>query len=595
MNHRTIQTNQLIRRIFRTMEQSDTSEYQLATSPAPRTAIDYNSSFEESPAKKVKFAHELTASEDLSPTVTLILRNNQEFTVERSLLSFYSTYFRLLFTSDFRDSKDPVHRIRLISGPDLHLLLTIPRAFEQGIKPEINLQRAVELLEPAAYLQMDIALDYITDILCDNLTHENIIKIFRLALLYHTSLAFRVWRAMIRQFQTMFVTKVYLTLKENEIIGLLTDKHLNLRSEDEKTVISQWIQHNSPLESDRIVEFAERNFARRPMPDAGQYEVIRVRQPVSGVISFGGWASRGVAQKIEIFNSRSDRWQTCKFNFDVPDIRRAYNGISLVENKLVVYGGFNGLTQYQTTTVFDLNTKKWMKGMNMHDKRCYMTGTTTKDSYGKELIYACGGMNGISRLRSAEVYDHTTDKWTELADMKWQRSDGAVLTINNQVMSVGGFDGRHLHGNGEIYDPIGNIWMPLSSNMRTRRTGCSAVSITDNVAMVIGGFNGSRRLDTSEMFDLREGIWHPVPVMHTGRSNFGACHMDSYSIYVAGGFDGQATSKEAERFDLRNRRWQALPDLGEQKSALRLVRLSDHPILDELFDIPDDTEIVTTW
>uniref|UniRef100_A0A8R1HKZ5 BACK domain-containing protein n=1 Tax=Caenorhabditis japonica TaxID=281687 RepID=A0A8R1HKZ5_CAEJA len=148
------------------------------------------------------------------------------------------------------------------------------------------MQRAVDLLEPAAYLQIDIALDHISDVICANLHHENIIKIFRLSLLYHIPLAFRVWRYMVRQFQTLFITNAYVTLREHELISLLTDKHLNLRSEDEKTVIVNWIKHNSPLDSDRIVQFAHRNFARKSHPDGATYEVIRTRQPASAVVSF---------------------------------------------------------------------------------------------------------------------------------------------------------------------------------------------------------------------------------------------------------------------------------------------------------------------
>ncbi|KAF1761941.1 hypothetical protein GCK72_010200 [Caenorhabditis remanei] len=571
------------------MDISDISGIQLATSPLPRTAIDYNSSFEESPAKRVKYSHELTKSfdEKLSQTVTLVLRNNEEVIVDRSLLSHYSTYFRVLFSNEFRDSKSSIHRIRLISATDLHLLLTILRASEQGIKPNINVQKAVELLEPAAYLQIGIALDYISDVIY-------IIKIFRLALLYYTPLAVRVWRAMIRQFQTMFSTNVYLTLKENELMGLLTDKHLNLKSEDERTVIVNWIKHNSPLQSDKIVQFAQKNFARRPQPDATKYEVIRNRQPIGAIVSFGGWASRGVAQKIEVFNTRCDRWQSCNFDYDVPNIRRAYNGIEIVDDKLVVFGGFNGFQHYQTTVVFDLATKNWKNGANMHDKRCYVTAAKVKDSHGRQLIYACGGMNGVSRLKTAEIYDYHSDQWTEIANMSHLRSDGAVVTVDNKVVAVGGFDGRNIHFGGEIYDPIVNEWHALSSNMRTRRTGCTAVSIMNHVCMVIGGFNGNKRLDTAEIYDIREGLWHPVSVMHNARSNFSACPMD-YSIYVAGGFDGQSTTKESERLDLRTRKWQALPDLAEAKSALRMVSLVDHPFLDELFNISEDDDIVTRW
>lgn len=67
-------------------------------------------------------------------------------------------------------------------------------------------------------------------------------------------------------------------------------------------------------------------------------------------------------------------------------------------------------------------------------------------------------MNGVSRLKSAEVYDHVTNVWTEIADMKHSRSDGATITMNGRVVCIGGFDGRNVHSNGEVYDPMVDAW-----------------------------------------------------------------------------------------------------------------------------------------
>ncbi|CAI5445425.1 unnamed protein product [Caenorhabditis angaria] len=566
---------------------------QTATSPPPNTAID--NTFGESPCKRARFSNDSNDLHWLNSNVRLILSNDEEMIISRRILSNYSNYFKCLFSSQFNDSKLDFYRIRIVNSTDLHYLLTIPRAFENGIKPELSLQRAIQLIEPAAYLQIDIALDYLTDVICQQLNYNNIIRIFHLSLLYHTHLAFRVWQAILNQFQMLVNSNEYLNLNEDELIFLLTDKNLNIRSQDEKRIVENWRRHHNSLNSANLAKFSLMNFARKVMPDSTKYEVIRNRQPRNAIIAFGGWSSRGVAQKIEIFNTRCDRWQTCTFNYEIPTIKRAYHGNEIVDDKLIIFGGFGGNSHYQTTLLFDLKKKDWKWGKNMHDCRCYVSSVQFKDSQGSTSIFACGGMNGTNRLNTVERYDVEKDMWTECSSMAFHRSDGANTLIGGKVMSVGGFDGRNFHSNAELYDPNTNQWQMLGRGMRTRRTGCSAVTIMDQVCLVVGGFNGSKRLDSAEMYDLREGIWHPMPLMHCGRSNYGISVIDNHIIHVAGGFDGQATTKENERLDLRVRHWQALPDLNEPKSALRLLHLNDHSFLDDLFNIPDDFDLVNEW
>ncbi|CAB3404779.1 unnamed protein product [Caenorhabditis bovis] len=564
-----------------------------ASSPPPKTAIDqsFTTYYSISPGKSCDMEYETF---NLTETIRLQLSDGEEMIVERNRLCYYSNYFRCLFSSNFRDSRAPVHRIRLISATNLHILLTIPRALENGIKPEISLQKAIDLLEPAAYLQMDLMLDFISDIICDHLHYSNIVKLFHHSLLYYIPLSIRIWRRILVEFQSIYSSGEFLNFSEDELIALLCDKNLSLKSVDERQLIEKWVKSKTYEKSRNMRQFAEKNFARRPLPDGTRHEVIRNRQPSSGIVCFGGWCQRGVSQLVEVFNTRSERWQPCKFNYQVPSLKRAYHANEIVDNKLIVFGGFSGHDYYQTTLIFDLITKEGKLGKNMHDKRSYLAGASLIDSNGRKMIYACGGMNGTSRLRSVECYDYLEDVWTECGMMTLPRSDGAISTVGGRIIASGGFDGRSVHSSCEIYDPIADCWLTAGRQMRVRRTGCSSAAFMDNVCIVAGGFNGHKRLDSAELFDIREGIWHALPLMQCGRSNFGMIYSENY-IYAAGGFDGQATTKENERFDLRARKWQALPDLNETKSALRLLQISDHPILDELFNIPEDFDIVKGW
>lgn len=50
-----------------------------------------------------------------------------------------------------------------------------------------------------------------------------------------------------------------------------------------------------------------------------------------------------------------------------------------------------------------------------------------------ERLYVCGGYDGISSLSSVEVYDANTDKWTLTIPMNKQRSAAGIAVIDNFI------------------------------------------------------------------------------------------------------------------------------------------------------------------
>ena len=51
------------------------------------------------------------------------------------------------------------------------------------------------------------------------------------------------------------------------------------------------------------------------------------------------------------------------------------------------------------------------------------------------LLYAIGGFDGISPLRSAEVYDPHTDRWTPLPDMSSNRFGLGACHCDGELVS----------------------------------------------------------------------------------------------------------------------------------------------------------------
>ena len=56
-------------------------------------------------------------------------------------------------------------------------------------------------------------------------------------------------------------------------------------------------------------------------------------------------------------------------------------------------------------------------------------------------IYAVGGYDGSSFLKSVEMFDPRTNKWSFVASMNVTRSRVAVVANMDRLWAIGGYDG----------------------------------------------------------------------------------------------------------------------------------------------------------
>lgn len=190
----------------------------------------------------------------------------------------------------------------------------------------------------------------------------------------------------------------------------------------------------------------------------------------------------------------------------------------------------------------------------MIDRRCYVNTVSIPFTDGSYQLMVLGGYNGVNRLSSCEMVAPVVNGWRQVKSMAKARSDGAVVVVGDGVLAIGGFDGRNVHQDGELYDVATDSWSSLTRQMQNARTGTAAVALNRSVVLVAGGFNGSSRLASVEFYDTREGKWHALPRMHTTRSNFAMEFMNGH-VYAIGGFDGVTTTANVEKFDMVGQRW----------------------------------------
>ena len=88
----------------------------------------------------------------------------------------------------------------------------------------------------------------------------------------------------------------------------------------------------------------------------------------------------------------------------MPTSRRA-PGVVNLDQILYVIGGAND-TALDTTECFDFQTDKWRTLSPMHERRSSVAMAAVGGN-----LYACGGYDGYSSLRTVESYNPNSNEW----------------------------------------------------------------------------------------------------------------------------------------------------------------------------------------
>ncbi|CAJ0596391.1 unnamed protein product [Cylicocyclus nassatus] len=441
----------------------------------------------------------------------------------------------------------------------------------------------MNLMVTASFLQMNSLMEELSNTVVNCVHPLNRLAAYRKATIRNARLAQKLWTSIIKEFRLHMSSGDYERMTECEILEALADERLDVGSKEEESLITNWILKN-PKNNERMIKLKADGLLRKGT-DCRLGPVVRDRIPREIILAIGGWSTGGPSDIVEVFNPRSHSWVLP--DSKIREIPRAYHGAVLCNEKMIIFGGFNGREYFQHAKLFDLNKKNWEYVTNMHDRRCYVAATSFIDPNGKYHVVAIGGYNGFRRLNSGEILNLEKNHWYHLPFMAKQRSDAGAVVLAGRPTIIGGFDGRLIHNDIEMLDFESQSWLTGSSVMRSVRTGVSAVTYDTNAVIVVGGFNGVRRLKSTEFYDHRVGLWYPLPDMEITRSNFGIESMNG-CIYIAGGFDGSRTTNTVERFDMRAYKWETLPPMSIPKSALRLIRIADHDVIRELINFKSE-------
>ncbi len=539
----------------------------------------------------------------------IIVENGVTFLAHRAILAGTSKYFCALFTTPLETNSE--HDFKVTRLPWIKkVLMEEVLNYTYTRKFHLSDENVFDMYIICDYLCIDSATEACIKFIKKQINEVNCIEILTFARSYLCpSLSVTAERYTLRNFLEVAEKNVdLLECDLKDVISIVNSNHLNVYVEEPVwQFVLKWIDHRPEERRNYISHLLckirlgimnETYFAQNVAQNAYVCESNQCRAIVESVNNFyrdcnrlqfvteemqtpklaqpriphdivfavGGWSIGSPTAVVESYDSRADRWMRPECMLD-PQGARAYHGCAILDAKMYVIGGFDGLEYFNSCRCYDFDAKEWYNIAPMNTRRCYVSVTVLNG-----VIYAMGGYDGHNRQSTAEKYDPETNQWTLLPNMNVARSDADATTLNGRIYITGGFNGIECLNTAEIYDPEVNEWSLLPP-MLFRRSGVSCIAYSSMV-YVLGGFDGTIRLRSAERFDPTTETWSAIPDMLSPRSNFAAEVVDDV-IIVIGGFNGIGTTHYVECYDKKLNEWRHASDMSLNRSALSACLIQD--------------------
>ena len=112
-------------------------------------------------------------------------------------------------------------------------------------------------------------------------------------------------------------------------------------------------------------------------------------------------------------------------------------------------------------------------------------GLIVDPSTGKMKLIVAGGFTASNTgIKSSEVFDLETLKWSYGPDLPGRLSLGATLQMNDTFVIIGGFNNEEGENYDSFYeyDQVTNSWVERAEKLTLGRHSVSAVLIPDEIA-----------------------------------------------------------------------------------------------------------------
>ncbi len=276
------------------------------------------------------------------------------------------------------------------------------------------------------------------------------------------------------------------------------------------------------------------------------------------------------------------------------------SSVRLPDGKVLVVGGYNTLSgKFETkpefflksAEIYDPSTNTWRATGAMNHPR-FGAAVVALPKLGQVLAAGGGAAEDNTTISSsAEVFDPRAGTWKVATPMgSCRMSPSAAVLASGDVVLVGGIgcDGK-AQASTEIFHAATGDWTPAAS-MQQARWGHSSTVLPDGRILVVGGRSTPPRveqeevLSSAEIYDPGRDSWTPTSSLHVARALHVAALLTSSKVIVAGGHgqdpaDIHSSTSTAELYDPATGTWTDTGSMRAGREEGGAMLLSDGTVL----------------
>lgn len=244
---------------------------------------------------------------------------------------------------------------------------------------------------------------------------------------------------------------------------------------------------------------------------------------------------------------------------------------AVINGKIYVPGGIvnNSGIPTNSVEVYEPSTDTWSEISPMPEALHHHTAVELN---GK--LYIIGGYNAqlfSSQTDKVQEYDPQTGIWTEKQSLPYPIAAHTSVALDGKIYLFGGRNGNTLLNNSLVYDPQTNNWNALT-NMPylSEHLACA---VLDTFVCVIAGRNSTQNFKKFFIYYPMPDEWIEMPDMPTARSGLAAATLNG-RVYVFGG-EIPGVYEENEEFNFITNQWRQVKPMPTPRHGIGAATVGD--------------------
>ncbi|XP_068127299.1 kelch-like ECH-associated protein 1A [Hyperolius riggenbachi] len=501
--------------------------------------LDYN--IENHASKAFEKMDELRRNNQLCDVLLKVSYNGHEedFPVHKIVLASCSSFFKAMFTNNFRECNAKEIIIKDICPFVLQRLIE----FAYTSRITVGEKCVLHVLLAAMRYQMEDVSKACSDFLVKHLDPSNVIGISNFAKqIGCTELHEKGKEYINMHFSEVTQEEEFLNLNHCELLDLVSQESLNVLCETEVyNACVRWMQWDLKSRAQYFCMLldAVQLYALPP-----KFLAVQLKQ-------------------CPILNKENTCRMFLSKIFQEMSLHKPLPPTKVRGNQLIYVAGGYLQSSLNSMDAYNPQNGEWIKLTNLLEPR---SGLGACNVCG--LLYTVGGRNHSATENtdsdSLNCYNPMTNQWETRSPMNVPRNRVGVAVVDGSIYAVGGSCGSEHHKSVERYDPEVNQWSFVAP-MNIARIGAGITSCR-GLLYAVGGFDGENRLDTVDCYHPDENVWYPVAPMRTIRSGAGVVSLDN-CIYAVGGYDGNNQLNSVERYNIDKNEWEFMAPMKHKRSA----------------------------